>query len=133
MKKDGPSVSSIQNCSAENTSVQKDVQEAENLPAVFGFPVNSNPFRILGSEIHLQSEMLCPESDEEEEYVPLLDPRRHRTGNSVSSLSDSQESSADRSETDQNIYQQCPSPSISKSESDQEIPVPSEKTPTVNP
>ena len=53
-----------------------------------------NPFRILGSEIHLQSEMLCPESDEEEEYVPLLDPRRHRAGNSVSSLSDSQESSA---------------------------------------
>ena len=71
-----------------------------------------------------------------------MDPRRHRTGNSVSSLSDTQESSADSSEPDQqfsnqsayqNIYQQCPSPSISKSESDQEIPVPSEKTPTVNP
>ena len=133
----GPSVSSVQR---QSTSVQTSVQEASVQPTVFGFPVQQNPFRILENEIHINSESLCSESDEEEDYVPLLDPRRHRKGNSVSTLSDTQESNTCSSEEEQcisiqsayeNKSQQCPSPSDFQSES--EIPVPSEKTPPENP
>ena len=136
MRRNGPSVSAVQRQSA---NVHSNVQEAKEQPVVFGFPVESNPFRILDNEIHLNSESLCPESDEEEDYVPLLDPRRHRTGNSVSSLSDTQESITGSSESEhqikyqsayQNNYQQCPSPSNDQAESDQEIPVNPENTPT---
>ena len=46
-------------CRDNQPNVQSSVQEAKDQPAVFGFPVQQNPFRILGSEIHLQSEVMC--------------------------------------------------------------------------
>ena len=70
MKKNGPSVSSVQNTPVDTESVP----EASSVPTVAGFPVHHNPFRILDHEIHLAG-MPDIESDfDDEEVIPLLDP-----------------------------------------------------------
>ena len=81
VKKSGPSVSAVQNVPAISVS---DVPEASSESTVAGFPLHHNPFRILDHEIHL-AETIESDSDDEE-VIPLLDPRRHRTESSVSSV-----------------------------------------------
>ena len=49
VKKNGPSVSSVQNVPAVSVSVP----EASSEPTVAGFPVHHNPFKVLDHEIHL--------------------------------------------------------------------------------
>ena len=84
VKKSGPSVSAVQNVPAESESV---VPEASSEPTVAGFPVHHNPFRVLDHEIHLAGGVASVESDsEDEEVIPLLDPRRNRSDHNVSSL-----------------------------------------------
>ena len=82
VKKSGPSVSSVQNIPAVSES---DVPEASSVPTVAGFPLHHNPFRILDHEIHLAGTNAESDSDDEE-VIPLLDPRRNRSDHSVSSL-----------------------------------------------
>ena len=81
VKKSGPSVSSVQNHPAESESVP----EASSEPTVAGFPVHHNPFKILDHEIHLAGMDMESDSDDEE-VIPLLDPRRNRPESSVSSV-----------------------------------------------
>ena len=81
VKKFGPSVSSAQKIPAASESVP----EASSVPSVAGFPTYTNPFRVLDHEIHLAGMNIESESDEEE-VVPLLDPRRNRSDHNVSSL-----------------------------------------------
>ena len=84
LKKSGPSISSIQKVPAISESV---VPEANNEPSVAGFPIHSNPFRILDHEIQLAGTVADVESDsDDEEVIPLLDPRRQKSECSVSSL-----------------------------------------------
>ena len=116
LKKSGPSVSSVQSIPVVSES---NVLEASNVPTVAGFPVSYNPFRVLDHEIHLAGPM---ESDsDDEEVIPLLDPRRNRSVSSVSSLNQKQEISAGRLPADSNISiqsayrnrdQNCPSTSV---------------------
>ena len=76
MKKSGSSVSSVQKVPAVSVSVP----EASNVPTVARFPVHYNPFKILDYEIHLAGSEMSAESDsDDEEVIPLLDPRRNRT------------------------------------------------------
>ena len=78
VRKFGPSVSSAQKIPA----VSELVPEASSESTVAGFPVSHNPFRILDHEIHLARMNIESESDEEE-VIPLLDLRRHRTVSSI--------------------------------------------------
>ena len=97
VKKSGPSVSAVQNIPAVSVSVP----EASSKPTVAGFPVYPNPFRILDHEIHLAGPA---ESDsDDEEVIPLLDPRRHRSESSVSPLVQKQEISAGQLPAESNI------------------------------
>ena len=83
VKKVGPSVSTAQKIPATSESVP----EASSVPTVSGFPVHHNPFRVLDHEIHLAGGVASVESDsEDEEVVPLMDPRRNRSDHNVSSL-----------------------------------------------
>ena len=92
VKKSGLSVNAVQNVPAESELV---VPEASSEPTVAGFPVHHNPFRILDHEIQLADGVASVESDsEDEEIVPLLDPRRNRSDHNVSSLVQKQEISA---------------------------------------
>ena len=136
VKKVGPSVSAIQNVPAESVSVP----EASSEPSVAGFPLHHNPFKILDHEIHLAEAM---ESDSEnEEVIPLLDPRRNKSDHSVSSLVQRQEISAGNLPADpepslQSAYrnqdQNCPSPSVNQMERDNPVQTQSEIAPPENP
>ena len=84
MKKSGSSVSSIQNFPAVSKAI---VSEAESEPIVAGFPIHPNPFRILDHEIQLAGGVASIESDsDDEEVVPLLDPRRQKSEYNVTPL-----------------------------------------------
>ena len=88
-QKNGPSVSSVQNIPA---NLKMNVQEAERQPTVSGILVHTNPFEVLDHEIHLAHEEISVTSDsDEEEVFKLMDPRRHKTECSVSSLDDRQD------------------------------------------
>ena len=136
VKKNGPSVSSVQKTPVVSVSVP----EASSEPSVAGFPTYTNPFRILDHEIHLARPI---ESDsDDDEVIPLLDPRRHRPKSSVSSLSQKQEISAGdlpaNSEINiQSAYgkkdQKCPSPSVNQTDRDNPVQFKSENTPPENP
>ena len=137
VKKSGPSVSAVQNVPAESVSVP----EASSVPLVAGFPLHHNPFRILDHEIHLTG-LSESESDDEEETVPLLDPRRNRSDHSVSSLVQKQETSAGELPAEpeisfQSAYgnqdQNCPSPSVNQTERDNPVQSEPENTPPENP
>ena len=68
LKKSGPSVSSVQKIPAVSELV---VPEANSELSVAGFPIHSNPFRILDHEIQL-ARMADIESDsDDEEVVPF--------------------------------------------------------------
>ena len=119
LKKSGPSVSSVQSVLAVSESV---VPQAESEPTVARFPVYPNPFRIFDHEIQLASGVASADNNsDEEEVIPLLDPRRHKSACNVSSLGHEQSVSAGRLPTDSNISiqsaygnrdQKCPSPQI---------------------
>ena len=114
VKKNGPSVSAVQNIPA----VSESVPEASSIPTIAGFLVSDNPFRILDHEIHLAGPV---ESDsDDEEVIPLLDPRRNKAEHSVSSVGQKQETSAGKLPAEPEISKQsaygnreqkCPSPS----------------------
>ena len=82
VKKFGPSVSAVQNISAVSEVY---VLEADSNPTIPGFSTYPNPFRILDHEIQLVGMADIESDSDEEEVVPLLDPRRHRSENNVSS------------------------------------------------
>ena len=135
VKKNGPSVSSVQNSPA----VTENVPEASSVPTVAGFLVHHNPFTVLDHKIHLAGMNMDSDSDDEE-MVPLLDPRRNRSDHSVSSLVQKQETSAGELPAESNINiqpaygnkdQNCPSPSVFQMNEDN--PVQSENTPQKNP
>ena len=138
VKKNGPSVSSIQNVPADSVSVSN-VPEASSEPSVAGFPVHHNPFRILDHEIQLAG----MESDsDDEEVIPLLDPRRHRPKSSVSSKGQDQGINAGNLPADpkikiQSAYgnqdQNCPSPSVNQMNRDNPVQSDPENTPPENP
>ena len=140
LKKSGPSVSVVQNIPAV---LGADVPEANSEPSVAGFPVHSNPFRILDHEIQLAGGMADIASDsDDEEVIPLLDPRRHKSECSVSSLGHEQSVSAGRLPADSNISiqsayrnrnQKCPSPSVFQINRDNPMQSESENTPQKNP
>ena len=140
LKKSGPSVSAVQSVSAVSESV---VPEADNNPTVVGFPIHSNPFRILDHEIQLAGGIASDESDsDDEEVIPLLDPRINRAECSVSSLGYKHEISVGKlpAESDisiQSAYgnknQNCPSPSDFQMERDNLVQSESENTPQKNP
>ena len=140
VQKSGPSVSSVQNIPAVSES---NVPEAEGQPTVSGIPVHTNPFRILDHGIQLANEVASVESDsDEEEVVPLLDPRRHRTECSVSSLVYRQDISdgglpVNSNVSSQSAYrnrnQNCPSPSVNHMNRDIPEDSRSENTPQENP
>ena len=83
------------------------------------------------------------ESDSDgEEVIPLLDPRRHRTGRSVSSVGHEQGVNVGRLPTESNISNQsayrnrdqnCPSPSIIQMERDNPVQFKTENAPPENP
>ena len=76
-------------------AVTESVPEASSVPSVAGFPIHHNPFRILDHEIQLTGGMASVESDsEDEEVVPLLNPRRNRSDHNVSPVVQKQEISA---------------------------------------
>ena len=94
-------------CSQKIPATSESVPEASSVPTVSGFPVHHNPFRILDHEIHLAGGVASVESDsDDEEVVPLLDPRRNRSDHSVSSLVQKQEISAGNLPADSNISKQ---------------------------
>ena len=137
VKKNGPSVSSVQNVPA----VSESVPEASSVTTVAGFPVHHNPFRILDHEIHLTGMNVESDSDDEE-AIPLLDPRRNKSVSSVSSVGQEQGISAgqlpaDSEINDQSAYgnkhQICPSPSVFQMERDNPVQPDSENTPPENP
>ena len=98
LKKSGPSVSSVQRVPTISKSV---VPEAENEPAVAGFHVYPNPFRVLDHEIQLAGEGASVENDSDmEEVIPLLDPQRQKSECNVSSLGHEQDINAGRLPTD---------------------------------
>ena len=140
VKKSGPSASAVQKVPAVSESV---VPEANSEPSVAGFPVHSNPFRILDHEIQLASGVASVESDsDDEEVVPLLDPRRHRSESSVLSLGHKQEVSDGKlpAESDisiQSAYgnkdQECPSPSVFQKDRDNPVQSEPKNTPQKNP
>ena len=117
-QKNGPSVSYVQKVPTVSKS---NVQEAEGQPTVSGIPVHTNPFEVLDHEIHLAHEEISVTSDsDEEEVFILLDPRRHKTECSVSSLDDRQDISDVGLSVNSNVHyesayenrdQNCPSPS----------------------
>ena len=139
VKKSGPSVSSVQKVPAISVSVP----EASSEPTVAGFPTYTNPFKILDHEIHLSGPEMSAESDsDDEEVIPLLDPRRQKSECSVSSLGHKQEVSAGKlpAESDisiQSAYgnknQKCPSPSVNQMNRDNPVQSESENTPLENP
>ena len=136
LKKSGPSVSAVQNDPAVS-----DVPEASSVPTVAGFPVSYNPFRILDHEIHLTG--ISVESDsEDEEVIPLLDPRRNRSDHNVSSVVQKQGTSAGELPAEPEISissaygnrdQNCPSPSDFQMERDNPVQFKPENTPPENP
>ena len=136
MKKSGPSVSSVK----KDPAVTESVPEASNVPSVAGFPLHHNPFKILDHEIHLAGAV---ESDsDDEEVIPLLDPRRNRSVSSVSSLGQEQGISAGKLPADSKISKQsayrnkgqnCPSPSDFQLIRDNPVQSESEITPQKNP
>ena len=139
VKKSGPNVSSMQNTPEVSVS---DVPEASNEPTVSGFPVHHNPFKILDHETQLAGMNVESDSDDEEEVVPLLDPRRNRSDHSVSSVGQKQEISAGNLPADpetsiQSAYrnrdQYCPSPSVNQTERDNPVQTDPENTPPENP
>ena len=139
VKKSGPSVSSVQEVPAISVSVP----EASSEPTVVGFPTYTNPFKILDYEIHLAGPEMSAENDsDDEEVIPLLDPRRQKSECSVSSLGHKQEVSARKlpAESDisiQSAYgnknQKCPSPSMNQMNRDNLVQSESENTPPENP
>ena len=139
MKKNGPSVSSVQNVPADSVSVS-DVPEASSEPSVAGFPVHHNPFSVLDHEIHLAGTL---ESDsDDEEVIPLLDPRRNRPESSVSSVGQEQGISAGSlpAESEINLQsaygnqdQKCPSPSVIQKNRDNPVQTEPENAPKENP
>ena len=139
VKKFGPSVSSVQKTLAVSTS---DVLEADRESSVARFLVHPNPFKILDHEIQLAGIVMDAESDsDDEEVIPLLDPRRHRTERSVSSVGHEQGVSAGRLPTESNISNQsayrnrdqnCPSPSIIQMERDNPVQFKIENAPPKN-
>ena len=139
LKKSGPSVSSVQKIPA----VTESVPEASSEPTVAGFPTSDNPFRILDHEIQLAGRIASVESDsDDEEVVPLLDPRRQKSEYSVSPLVQKQEISAEKLPADSEISmqsayrnrdQKCPSPSVNQTERDKPVQSESENTPPENP
>ena len=118
LKKSGPSVSSIQKVPAISVSVP----EASSEPTIAGFPTYTNPFKILDHEIHLAGPEMSAKSDsDDEEVIPLLDPRRQKSECSVSSLGHKQDISAGKLPTESDISiqsaygnknQKCPSSSM---------------------
>ena len=140
VKKSGPSVSSVQSDPAVSKSV---VPEAEGEPTVAGFPMHQNPFKVLDHEIQLAGGIASVENDsDDEEVVPLLDPRRQKSEYSVSPLVQKQEISAGKLPADSEISmqlayrnrdQKCPSPSVHQSERDSPVQFNSENTPLENP
>ena len=137
VKKNGPSVSSVQKTPVVSVSVP----EASSEPSVAGFPLHHNPFKILDHEIHLAG-VVESESDDEEETVPLLDPRRNISDHSVSSLVQKQETSAGELPAEpkisiQSAYgnkdQNCPSPSVFQTIKNNPVQADSENTPPENP
>ena len=139
VKKSGPSVSSVQNHPAESESVP----EASNVSIVAGFPVHHNPFKILDHEIQLAGGIASAESDsEDEEVIPLLDPRRNRSDHNVSPVVQKQETNAGKLPAESNINiqpayrnrdQNCPSPSVNQMERDNPVQTKPENTPPENP
>ena len=138
VKKNGPSVSSVQKNPAVSESV---VPEASSEPSVAGFPVYSNPFKILDHEIHLVGMNVESESDDEEVF-PLLDPRRNRSDHNVSSLVQKQGISAgqlpaaseiSKQSAHGNREQKSPSPSVNQLNRDNPVQTKSENTPPENP
>ena len=96
VKRNGPSASAVQ----KHPAVSKtDVPEADSVPSVAGFPVHHNPFRVLDHEIHLTGVNVDSDSDEEE-VVPLLDPRRNRSDHNVFSLVQEKGISAEKVSTE---------------------------------
>ena len=139
LKKSGLSVSSVQKISADSESV---VPEAENEPSVAGFPIHSNPFRILDHEIQLAGTADIESDSGDEEVIPLLDPRRHRSESNVSSLGHEQSVSAGRLPADSNNKDQsaygnrehsCPSPSVFQLNKGNPVQYETENTPPENP
>ena len=136
VKKSGPSVSSVQKV----PTILVSVPEASREPTVAGFPTYTNPFRILDHEIHLVGPI---ESDaDDEEVIPLLDPRRNRTETSISSVCQRLGISAGKlpveSEiSNQSAYgnrdQKCPSPSVNQMNKDNPVQFKSENTSPENP
>ena len=138
-KKSGPSVSAVQNIPAVS---EVDVPEANSIPTVPGFPVHHNPFKILDHEIHLVGITDIASDSDDEEVIPLLDPRRNRSVNSVSSLGQEQGISARKLPaksdiSNQSAYgnreQNCPSPSVFQLNRDNPVQSKSENTPPENP
>ena len=136
VKKNGPSVRSVQKDPAVSVSVPKTSSE----PSVAGFPVHSNPFRILDHEIHLAG--LVESDSDDEEVIPLLDPRRNRIESNVSSLGQRQGISAGKLPAYSNISiqsvygnreQNCPSPSVIQMNRDNPVQSELENTPLENP
>ena len=135
VKKSGSSVSSLQKTPVVSVSVP----EASSVPTVAGFPVHDNPFRILDHKIQLAD----IESDsDDEEVIPLLDPRRNRPESSVSLLGQNQGISAERLPAETKISIQsaygnqdknCPSPSAYQLIRDNPVQPDSENTPQKNP
>ena len=138
VKKNGPSVSSFQNHPAESESVP----EASTIPTVSGFPVHDNPFRILDHEIHLAGMADIDSDSDDEEVIPLLDPRRNRSDHNVSLLVQKQEASAKRLSAEtkisiQSAYgnqdQNCLSSSDKQMNEDNPVQLDPENTPQKNP
>ena len=140
VKKSGPSFSAVQNIP---TVSEVDVPEADSNPTVAGFPIYPNPFRILDHEIQLSGTVRNAESDsDDEEVVPLLDPRRQKSECSVSLLGHKQEISAGKLPAESKISiqsaygnrdQNCPSPSVFQKDRDNPMQFKSENTPRENP
>ena len=139
LKKSGLSVSSVQNVPVDSKVV---VPEAEDEPTVSGFLVHPNPFKILDHEIQLTGIEDVESDSDDEEVIPLLDPRRQKSESSVSSLVHKQDISAGRLPADSNINiqsaygnkdQKCPSPSDFQMERDNPMQSESENTPPENP
>ena len=138
LKKSVPSVNSVQKVPAISVTVP----EAGSNPSVAGFPVYPNPFRILDHEIHLTGMEDIESDSDNEEVIPLLDPRRNRSESSVSSMGHKQEVSAGKlpAESDisiQSAYrnrdQNCPSPSVNQLNKDNPVQYEAENTPPENP
>ena len=135
VKKSGPSVSAVQKVPAVSESV---VPEAYSEPSVAGFPTYPNPFSILDHEIQFAGMADIESDSDNEEVIPLLDPRRQKSECSVSSLVHKQEISAGKLPAESNISiqsaygnrdQKCPSPSVNQMQRDNPVYSKSENTP----